>query len=340
MALGNLTAEMARIELGGIKKSKAEVKVWLRQVESREAVLKAFLNPVVEEVLDANTRKIPLRNKHGVEVGKALVDADDYERLTKVKWHLLNGYALCTTIGSMHRVVMNCKPGDPMVDHIDQNRLNNRKCNLRFATLSQNMANRKKREGCTSKYVGVNVDKGKWRSQIIVDGKYHYLGRFVNEEDAARAVNAKWKELRPGMEVPNDVPDRDDGQTSSSSTKDELLTPPNDYFETNEEVFDESVEESSQPHVPLLNIGEYVINAWKTRVAEVSNQVSVINNEIQLLQRFGSSSSDPTLTSLQYDYSRWTEYLNICRKNLLNVEERYQQSSPDLKDGMSQLRIQ
>lgn len=74
-----------------------------------------------------------------------------------------------------------------LVDHINLNKLDNRRCNLRIATHSQNSQNRDKlNKRCTSKYVGVRkTPQGNWSAQI----KNKYLGRFDNEEDAARRYN-------------------------------------------------------------------------------------------------------------------------------------------------------
>lgn len=79
------------------------------------------------------------------------------------------------------------------IDHINQDRLDNRWANLRLATRSQNSANvfahKRKRAG---NYLGVTYDtpRDKWRAQIRIGGKKTNLGRFVNEVDAAKAYNA------------------------------------------------------------------------------------------------------------------------------------------------------
>jgi hypothetical protein len=133
----------------------------------------------------------------------AFVDDDDFEKLTKVSWYYnTSGYAcnkggLSDKVVYMHRFIMNC-PDDMIVDHIDGNKLNNQKENLRIVTYSQNHMNRKvKRKGCSSKYKGVSLDKrcGKWRAYIKKDGKYIHIGNFDNEIDAAKAYDEKALEL-------------------------------------------------------------------------------------------------------------------------------------------------
>lgn len=75
------------------------------------------------------------------------------------------------------------------VDHIDNNRLNNKLSNLRYATHQENQYNRKMNKSNTSGCKGVYFDKKakKWRAQIKIDGICIFLGRFDNIEDAKNA---------------------------------------------------------------------------------------------------------------------------------------------------------
>lgn len=144
------------------------------------------------------TKEIPLTQ------GKvALVDDDDYERLSMYKWNAANdGYASRAPAGRprpvefMHRVILNAPP-DMQADHINGNRLDNRKVNLRLCTLTQNNRNRAKWSTATSsRYKGVSWSKQaqKWLAQITVDWRNRYLGIFLVEEDAARAYDAAAKQ--------------------------------------------------------------------------------------------------------------------------------------------------
>lgn len=74
-------------------------------------------------------------------------------------------------------------------DHIDGNGLDNRKSNLRITTMSQNAMNRKLAHNNTSNVTGVDYVKafGKWRARLRVNGETHYLGYYVNKEDAVKA---------------------------------------------------------------------------------------------------------------------------------------------------------
>jgi hypothetical protein len=149
---------------------------------------------------------IPLRVNHRKYAALkdnvfAMVDDVDYERLVCLgNWRIGNsGYAeIQTSINGkevtilMHRVVMDAKKGK-QVDHIDSNRLNNQKENLRFSTQQQNVWNARPRKNCTSKFKGICWSKNakKWRAQIKVDGKTKHIGYFDSEVNAANAYDEK-----------------------------------------------------------------------------------------------------------------------------------------------------
>ena len=77
----------------------------------------------------------------------------------------------------------------PMVDHIDNNILNNNVLNLRWSTRIQNGQNRQLNKNNKSGQKGVSWDKkaNKWRAQITIDGIVVNLGLFINIEDAKQA---------------------------------------------------------------------------------------------------------------------------------------------------------
>ncbi len=100
-------------------------------------------------------KKIPLTQ------GKfALVDDEDFEYLNQWKWKFLSGYAARKkgkkTI-YMHRLVNNTLD-NKSTDHINMNKSDNRKENLRSSTSSQNKFNRDSMGG-SSKYKGVSWNK-------------------------------------------------------------------------------------------------------------------------------------------------------------------------------------
>ena len=83
------------------------------------------------------------------------------------------------------------------IDHKDRDPLNNKVFNLRWCSRSENLRNREKMKGCSSKYKGVSFDKsrGKWTAEIwckeLFGRKKKFLGRFNTEEEAYNA----WKKF-------------------------------------------------------------------------------------------------------------------------------------------------
>lgn len=127
----------------------------------------------------------------------ALVDDEDVEMLSGFKWYaaqLNKGqfYAICHPSKHiqirMHRILVDAPDGFD-VDHANGNTLDNRKCNLRIATRSQNQANAKPRGG-VSKYKGVSFHRNRWCASITKDKTRTHLGCFGSEEDAAKAYDA------------------------------------------------------------------------------------------------------------------------------------------------------
>jgi hypothetical protein len=102
-----------------------------------------------------------------------------------------------TTV-SMHREILGLGPGQPEVDHRNGNGLDNRRGNLRLATVQQNRFNctRLKRNG-SSEYRGVswNKDARKWMAFIQKDRRNKWLGSFLSEVDAALAYDEAAKAL-------------------------------------------------------------------------------------------------------------------------------------------------
>jgi hypothetical protein len=135
----------------------------------------------------------------------ALIDDEDFELMSMWKWQMTNGYAARTSGSSgnkkafrMHRVVMCLDPSDKRtVDHIDGNRLNNQKVNLRFCTRFQNNMNSIASSRSSSGLKGIYLCKksNKWRAQIGHDKKRIFLGLFLTKEEAHEAYCKKAREL-------------------------------------------------------------------------------------------------------------------------------------------------
>lgn len=140
------------------------------------------------------TKKIPIGNDQF-----AIVDDDDYERVSQYKWHAMaNGpktHIYAATKLRMHRLIIDAPP-ECFVDHINGDTLDNRRCNLRLCTNSQNQQNTGSRGG-TSKYKGVSFQARtrKWIAGFQYNGINYHCGTWDNEEDAARAVDKKRGEV-------------------------------------------------------------------------------------------------------------------------------------------------
>jgi hypothetical protein len=141
---------------------------------------------------------------------RAIVSPEDYDRLASCKWHAARHqrvfYAQTGTgrkgvrkrcLVMMHRAVMGVED-ERVVDHQNHNGLDNRRTNLRIATWAENCWNKRKTSiNSSSQYKGVMWDKrrSKWQAQIGHNGKKIFIGYFDDEESAARAYDAKAKEL-------------------------------------------------------------------------------------------------------------------------------------------------
>jgi hypothetical protein len=152
---------------------------------------KEFIDSLNRELLDNHEFDIPLKNKFGLIVDFAFVSKSDFEEVNKYKWYKTKGYAAKDytqeTESLMHRYLLGKQDDGFVIDHIDNNRLNNRRENLRFVTESENAQNKPKiiRENTTSKYIGVHLKRSKWTAQYSTK----YLGTFENEIDAAKVYD-------------------------------------------------------------------------------------------------------------------------------------------------------
>jgi HNH endonuclease len=141
----------------------------------------------------------------------ALVDAEDSERVAAHSWRYCpNGYADASVGGRrvyLHRFLTR-PPAEAEVDHIDGDRLNNTRANLRLATRSANARNRRKQRTArgkapSSRHVGVTwrALRGVWEATIRAGGRQLHLGHFTDEGEAADAYRRARAELENGHVV-------------------------------------------------------------------------------------------------------------------------------------------
>lgn len=137
-----------------------------------------------------NTMQIPLGGKYGLKKS-ALIDAEDIHKVTSLSWHVSdNGYVINRSRGNtvrMHRLIMNTPPGMD-TDHINHNKLDNRKSNLRICTRSENLKNK---QGVKGYYYCKKRDR--WVVDCIaIEVKWK---QFKSEEEAKRFVAERREQI-------------------------------------------------------------------------------------------------------------------------------------------------
>lgn len=152
----------------------------------------------------------------------ALLDDDDYEWASALKWYALDKgrpgapifYAVRNAPGPrrgmiyLHTCVVGRPDGGMVTDHINGNSLDNRRENLRFVLPCHNNTNSKKRPmragmDPTSDYKGVTKLGHRWRALIKVRGVTSHIGLFSSEMEAARAWDDRARALHGQYARPN-----------------------------------------------------------------------------------------------------------------------------------------
>jgi hypothetical protein len=147
----------------------------------------------------ARVAVIPLHDRLGAVVAHALIDAADEPLVAQWRWSLnANGYAWRNTRLErprhvyLHRALAGCQPGDGLyADHINRDKLDNRRANLRIVTPAQSRQNTPAIRGV---HRGVTFDsaRGLWRATAQLGGHVRWIGRYRTEEEAAAASRA-WR---------------------------------------------------------------------------------------------------------------------------------------------------
>lgn len=141
-------------------------------------------------ILDVSTEELPDR--------ELIVDIEDYAKIYKTQWYASKGLNTCYAMGSVngrtqgvHKIILPTG-ADSVVDHQDQDGLNNCKSNLRETDKQGNARNTVIHRDNTSGVMGVcwKKDKLKWKAYITVSGRQIHLGYF-EYEDFEDAVSAR-----------------------------------------------------------------------------------------------------------------------------------------------------
>lgn len=142
----------------------------------------------------------------------AIIDDADFESIKMFRWSCTNtGYAArAKRINGkskyipMHRVILNAPDGID-IDHINGNRLDNRRCNLRLATRAQNVHNSRMRKDNTSGFKGVYKRYGKFVAKICFNHIWIWLGLFPTAEEASQAYQDTARKLHGNFFNPDGI---------------------------------------------------------------------------------------------------------------------------------------
>lgn len=136
----------------------------------------------------------------------ALVDKEWHARLSLCKWYYDGRYARRKasrvngrqSVIFMHREILGISDTKLSVDHVNRDKLDNRRQNLRLASGTENNMNRAKFSTNTSGYKGVTWHKGikKWQAQMGYKGKNIYIGSFSSAKEASEAYKNKARKLQ------------------------------------------------------------------------------------------------------------------------------------------------
>lgn len=161
------------------------------------------------QILTDGSARIPMRSRDGAIRGYVTVDAADVAFVNQWRWHPDgHGYAIRNSVRFngkrpvifMHREILGLsREDDRAVDHINRDKQDNRRSNLRVIPKNGNPQNVGSLAGSTSRFRGVSRsrDKRRWVARVNAGGKDVYLGAFDSEEEAAEVARAARSRLLP-----------------------------------------------------------------------------------------------------------------------------------------------
>lgn len=253
-----------------------------------------------------------------------LYSPEDHDLISKYKWNVKGGYAL-STVGNyrMHRLIMIAETG-VKVDHINSNKLDNHRENLRLANSQQNAQNVSKRTNTTSKFLGVYYSnrQRKFVSNISVNNKHVYIGSYNNEIDAARARDLFIVHEIPNffhkLNFPNDLEFYKTCEYIARQTISKKPKPKRIFRSFYENTEDDAVVRLLMPTKPdlciLINKTDYETIKYNTYVLDNVGYVKTTNVDCgcHLLHRFIMNATDPQIYIDHIDGNK----LNNVRNNL------------------------
>lgn len=157
-----------------------------------------------------NTTLIALRNGSEKLVATAAVDSNCWQKIKHISWSLssggyakgfVKGYKGLHKFVSLHQIVMGQPPTSYEIDHINRNKLDCRRSNLRFTTRTENHLNRSIYTKSLSGRTGIFKKGDKFEIYFNYKGEKKYLGRYNSIEEAAVAREEAYKKEIKRKEV-------------------------------------------------------------------------------------------------------------------------------------------
>ena len=153
------------------------------------------LNKIIN---NGETAEIELYNSTTCDViGLCIIDSEDIDKVKYHKWRNSHGHVVTGSKSSgfscdIGHIILDSKDSQLVVDHINGNPYDNRKCNLRLCEQKKNVLNKHFMSLNTSGVIGVTKDrranrKHQWIAEIRMDNKKQFLGAYLTIEEAAYA---------------------------------------------------------------------------------------------------------------------------------------------------------
>lgn len=140
---------------------------------------------------------IPVKLFNSDDVVFTKVSDCDYYALLEHKWYLNRGGYVWSKFGEMQCVILQNSNKNKVVDHINHDKIDNQRENLRVVSWILSNRNKRKQEGKSSQYIGVSFHKqsNRWRARMKTNGRERSLGYFDTEEEAKDAYQEEYNRL-------------------------------------------------------------------------------------------------------------------------------------------------
>ncbi len=146
-----------------------------------------------------NYAKIYLYNIKGKKIAEAKIDLEDMPLISKYHWSFKDGYAVSNKCKKtfLHNLILNT-PKNLECDHINRDRSDNRRKNLRIVTRLENLQNKSIYKNNKSGVAGVCFLKTikRWQVEVCYKKKTYYLGRFKTKKEAIEKINLYKEKIR------------------------------------------------------------------------------------------------------------------------------------------------